>query len=241
MAQRFFFDRSPCGDGDLLDRGGFAADNEDLQAVVVVEVDVEGGDYYLVVVVLDVGQRGLDVLLVVVVNESDGAGDFLVAEVLAMLDEAGADHVGHSQGAVVVALLFGHLVKLLGQVAGNGHGKADNAVSFVAFHAGDGSKGSGGVNRWSAGRQGIRNSRRIIGLKGWRRNKGIAAVAQNRPPGEETASRLQISRLAVSMVYAKSRLRACERRARKRCQRAPPTADGGPVLCCSACSFLVWR
>ena len=132
--------------GDLLDGAGLAADNEHLKAVVVVEVDVEGGNDNLVVVVLDVGERGLDVLLVVVVNEGNGAGDFLVAEVLAVLDEAGADHVGHGQGPVVVALLAGHLVELLGQVAGDGHGKADNPIGLVVFHRGDSIKGSGGVN-----------------------------------------------------------------------------------------------
>ena len=132
--------------GDFLDRAGLAADDEDLQAVVVVEVDVEGGDDDLVVVVLDVGEGGLDVLLVVVVNEGDGAGDFLVAEVLAVLDEAGADHVGHGQGAVVVALLAGHLVELLGQVARDGHGKADNAVGFRGSHRGDLNRGTGVVN-----------------------------------------------------------------------------------------------
>ena len=133
--------------GDLLDRGGLAADDEDLKAIVVVEVDMEGGNDDLVVVVLDVGEGGLDVLLVVVVNEGDGAGDFLVAEVLAVLDEAGADHVRHGQRAVVLALLAGHLIELFGQVARNGNGKADNAVGFVGFHAGDGNKGSEGVNR----------------------------------------------------------------------------------------------
>ena len=122
--------------GNLLHQRGLAADNEDLQAVVVVEVDVEGGNDQLVVIVLDVGQRGLDVLLVVVVNEGDGAGDFAFPEVLVVLDQAGADHVGDGQGTVVVALLAGHLVELLGQVARDGDGKADNAVRLSSFHEG---------------------------------------------------------------------------------------------------------
>ena len=72
--------------GDFFDHGRLAADDEDLQAVMVVEVGVEGGDNDLVVVVLDVGEGGLDVLLVVVVKEGDGAGDFAVAQVLSMFD-----------------------------------------------------------------------------------------------------------------------------------------------------------
>ena len=120
--------------GDLLHQRSLAAHDQHFEAVVVVEVDVQGGNNNFVVVVLDVGERGLDVLLVVVVKEGDGAGDFLMAEVLAMLDQAGADEVSHGEGAVVVALFAGHLVELLGQVARHGNGKADNAVSLRVFH-----------------------------------------------------------------------------------------------------------
>ena len=49
--------------GNALDDGGFAAHGQNLQAVFVVQVGVEGGDDDLVVVVLDVGEGGLDVLL----------------------------------------------------------------------------------------------------------------------------------------------------------------------------------
>jgi len=63
-----------------------------------------------------------------------------------VLDEAGADHVGHGQGAVVVALLGGHLVELLGQIARDGHGEADNAVVFRGSHRGDFNRGTRVVN-----------------------------------------------------------------------------------------------
>ena len=49
--------------GDAFDGGGLAADGEDFHAIMVVEVNVEGGDDDLVVVVLDFGEGGLDVLL----------------------------------------------------------------------------------------------------------------------------------------------------------------------------------
>ena len=127
-------------------RIGAAPHRKNLHAVMMVKVDVHGGNNHIIMVMLDIGQKPLDIALVVVVNEGDGAGDFLVAEVLAVLDEAGADHVGHGQGAVVVALLAGHLVELLGQVARDGHGKADNAVSFRGSHRGDLNRGTGVVN-----------------------------------------------------------------------------------------------
>jgi hypothetical protein len=132
--------------GNLLHDGGLATDDKDLQAVVVVEVDVEGGNDQLVVVVLNVGERGLDVLFMMVVNEGDGAGNFLSTKVLAVFNEAGANHVGDGQGAVVVALLASHLVQLFGQVARSGDSETDNALGLVAFHAEYGSKGPGRVN-----------------------------------------------------------------------------------------------
>jgi hypothetical protein len=45
-----------------------------------------------------IGEGGLEVRLGVVVTEGDGAGDLLVAEVPAVLDEAGADQAGPGQG-----------------------------------------------------------------------------------------------------------------------------------------------
>ena len=128
--------------GNLLHQRGLAADDKDFEAVVVVEVDVEGGDDDLVVVVLDVGEGGLDVLFMVVVKEGDRAGDFVVAEVLAMFDEASADHVRHGEGAIVIALLAGHLVELFGQSGRNRNGKTDNAGGFGIFHTGDVNRGA---------------------------------------------------------------------------------------------------
>ena len=133
--------------GDFLDGGGLTANDEDLQAVVVVEMDVEGGDDDLVMIVLDVSERGLDVLFVMVVQQGDGAGDFLVAEVLAVLDEAGANHVGYGQGAVVIALLAGHLVELFGQRARDGNREADDAIGLSSSHGADLNRAEGLVNR----------------------------------------------------------------------------------------------
>ena len=132
--------------GDLLYQGGMTADDEDLQAIVVVEVDVQGGNNHRVVVVLDIGEGGLDVLFVVVVKEGDGAGDFLVTEILAVLDEAGADEVGDGKRAVTIAFLVGHLVELFGQGTGNGDSETDNAFGFVILHRTETSRGGRAVN-----------------------------------------------------------------------------------------------
>ncbi len=66
------------GVGDGLDVAGPAADGDDFQAVVVVQMDVQGGEDHVVVIVLDVGEVFLQVRLVMVVDEGDGAGDFLL-------------------------------------------------------------------------------------------------------------------------------------------------------------------
>src|ERR1039458_2621217 len=106
--------------GNLLDGPGLAAHGQDFQAVVVVQVDVQRGNDDVMVVVLDVGERGLDVLLVVVVNQGDGACDVTVAVILVVFDKLVPDHVGHRQGAVIVALFTCHPVKLFGQLLRHG-------------------------------------------------------------------------------------------------------------------------
>ena len=98
--------------GDLADLRRRAAHHEHFETVVVVQVDMQRRDDDLVVIVLDVGEGGLDVLFVVVVNERDRAGDFFVAEFLAMLDQVVADHVRDGQRPVAVAFLGGHLVQV---------------------------------------------------------------------------------------------------------------------------------
>jgi hypothetical protein len=90
---------------DLLNQPRFAAHDQNLQAIVVIEMDMEGGNNDLVVIVLDVGQCGLDVLFVVVVNQSDRARNFFVAEFLAVLDEPVANHVGNGLRTIIVAFL----------------------------------------------------------------------------------------------------------------------------------------
>ena len=101
--------------GNLADGAGLAAHDQNFEAVVVVEMNMNGREDYVVVVVLDVRQCLLDVHLVVVIDERDSAGDVFIAEFLAMLDELVADHVGNGQRAVVVAFFARHTVELLQQ------------------------------------------------------------------------------------------------------------------------------
>jgi hypothetical protein len=132
--------------GDLFHQGGLAADNEDLEAIVVVEVDVQSRDNDLVMIVLDIGEGGLDVLFVVVVKEGDGAGNFLGANILVMLDQAGANHIGDGERAVVVTFFARHLVELFGQRARDRNSKPDDPVGSMIFHEVDLNRAGSVVN-----------------------------------------------------------------------------------------------
>lgn len=104
--------------GQLFDVGGGAADGEEFEAVVVVEMAVERGDDDLPVFVLEIGEEVLEVMPVMVVNKRDAAGNVAVAFLVFVFDEVGADHVGDGERPVVVALLGGHLVEGAGERAG---------------------------------------------------------------------------------------------------------------------------
>lgn len=132
--------------GDALDESGLAPDGEYLQAIVAVQMDMERGNDDGVMVVLNVSEDGLNVLLVVVVEQGNGAGNFLVAELLLMLHQAGADHVRDGQGAVVVAFLSHHAIQLPGQAAWNRNAEAHGAFLSVLFHAGESTTAARAVN-----------------------------------------------------------------------------------------------
>lgn len=63
--------------GEGLDVLRLAFDRDDLQAIMVVDVDVLGGDDLVEVVVLDVHEPVHEIALVVVVDHGDGPGDFM--------------------------------------------------------------------------------------------------------------------------------------------------------------------
>ena len=100
--------------GKFLDLAGLAFHGHDLQAVVVVEVDMLGRDDGILVVVLQVGKLARKAPLVVVVDEGDGAGHLLVLLPL-VLDQLLADEVPQGLGPCRIAFLFDEAVELLEQ------------------------------------------------------------------------------------------------------------------------------
>ena len=122
----------PVGQG--LEGRGFASHDEDFQAVVMVEMDVESGNDGLAVVVLEGGQRFLHMPGMVVIDEGDSTCVFYVAVLMAVFDEAVAHHVGDGQGTIAIAFLFNHPVEETQEVLGEGDAEAGYAVGVGSAH-----------------------------------------------------------------------------------------------------------
>ena len=133
------------GVGDFFHKGGAAAHDEDFQAVVMIQMNVEGGDDGVVVVVLDIGEGGLDMGAVVVVHEGDGAGDLLVAELLAVFHEGGAHDIGDGEGAVLETFFRDHGIELAEQLGREGDAEAVGERGFHRFNPGWGAARSRGI------------------------------------------------------------------------------------------------
>jgi len=100
--------------GKFLDLAGLALHGNDLQAVVVVEVDMLGRDDGILVVVLQVGKLARKAPLVMVVDEGDGAGHLLVLLPL-VLDQLLADEVPQGLGPGCIAFFLYKTVELIKQ------------------------------------------------------------------------------------------------------------------------------
>ena len=98
--------------GNSFNESGFAAHQQDFQAIMMVQMDMDGRKDDVVMVVLDVCKRGLQVRLVMVVHKSDSAGNVFAAELLPVFKQTVTHHIPDGQGTVIVTLLARHLVEL---------------------------------------------------------------------------------------------------------------------------------
>jgi len=117
--------------GDSFDAVGPAADGEDFEAIMVIEMDVQRGDDEFAVVVLDVGEQLHQVRFVMVEHEGDRAGNFACPVLVLVFDKLRADHVGDGERAVVVAFFVRHAVEFTGKFA-----VERNAEAGDGFHSG---------------------------------------------------------------------------------------------------------
>ena len=85
---------------------------------------------------LDVGEFPLEVPFPVVVNEADGAGHALGAELLGVLEQLLAGHLGDGVGTVGQLAAGDHVVEFVEEVGGQGNAEAGE-TGAAARHGGD--------------------------------------------------------------------------------------------------------
>ena len=100
--------------GKFLDLAGLAFYCHYLQAVVVVKVDMLGGDDDVLMVVLQVGKLARKAPLVMVVDEGDGAGHLLVLFPL-VFDQFLADKIPKGLGPGRIAFFLDEAIELIKQ------------------------------------------------------------------------------------------------------------------------------
>ena len=108
-----FYRLHPVGKG--LNLFGSSFDSDYLQTIIVVQMDVLGGDYQAAEVVLNIHEPVDQLSFVVVVNNGDRPGD-LPAGLPLLLDQFLAYQIPKGLRAVAVALLFDKQVELPQQV-----------------------------------------------------------------------------------------------------------------------------
>ena len=104
--------------GKAAQIAGGTLHEEHLEIVMVLEMDVGRGDDHEIILVLDVGELPLEISFPIVVNEADRAGHRLGAELLRVLDQLLAGHLGDGVGAVGELTTGDHVVELVEEVGG---------------------------------------------------------------------------------------------------------------------------
>ena len=102
--------------GDPFDLTPLSPDDEDLQAVMLVEMDVHGRDDLFVIPVLECGKGFGQLADIMAVHERDGADGFAVGERPFLLDQPLTDEIPDRLGPGRVAHLLDELVKSSQQV-----------------------------------------------------------------------------------------------------------------------------
>lgn len=103
------------GIGHLPDAVGASPHREHFEAVVMVEMHVQCRNDQVAMIMLNVGEQFQQVWLVVVVDQCDGTRNFAAAELLLILDELGAHHVGDRLGTVFVSFGADQLIEVAGE------------------------------------------------------------------------------------------------------------------------------
>ena len=102
--------------GDLAHRGGLAANHQNFEAVVVVEVHVQRGKNHVMEIVLDVGELFVQIPYVVVIDQGDGANHAALGRFPGFFDELVANEIAEGFRPVGIAALSNEAVELIEEV-----------------------------------------------------------------------------------------------------------------------------
>ena len=101
--------------GNMLDLLHVAADDEDFEAVMGIEMHMKGGDDLIVVRMLLLGQLLRKVAHMVVIHQSDSTHRILIFRSQSLLHQRCPDQVAYCLRAVHIALLLDKLIKTFQQ------------------------------------------------------------------------------------------------------------------------------
>ena len=117
--------------GDFLDHADPSLDHEHLQAVVVIQMDVQRGEHVVEMGVLEVRQFFVEEADVMVVDQGDGSDYVAVRTFPGLLYEDIAYEVAKCFGAIGVSAGSDQLIKLLQQFGIDGH---SDPAEFAHFY-----------------------------------------------------------------------------------------------------------
>ncbi len=105
--------------GQLPDDLGVTLNNDDLQAVVVVKMDVLGGKNVFVVIMLKVDQTIDQLSLMMIINIGDGSHHFSAANFPFPFDQLLPDEISDGLGSIGIVPFGNVAIKGLNELRGN--------------------------------------------------------------------------------------------------------------------------
>jgi hypothetical protein len=114
--------------GHFADIGGLAADHEDLEAIIVIEVDVKSGEDGVKVIVLDSRKLLIQHADVMVVHKGERADDEAVRGFGHLLDEFVPNEIPEGFGTVGVAALGDQFVEFVKEIGIDRHANPAEAA-----------------------------------------------------------------------------------------------------------------
>ena len=150
-----------------LQRGSAPAHHQHLEAIVVIEMDVQRGDDGVEMIVLQFREGLLHMRFVVIIHQRDRAGRIDVAELLLVLHELVGDHVRDRERAVAVAFFPDHFIQLAKQRLAQGNAQPGYtfllharimAYRRAAFNTQDDAGCAAGGRNWAQRQPGIFSS-----------------------------------------------------------------------------------